>query len=109
MFLKTRILALISFFLLKSDWLAINRQNKSALHILVRSYEERLVPFMKKFNAMPIEQQNAIKKVFSANDGIHPTALHGAVLMLQFEAVKICVEVFGLSPAMQHQSLLLYT
>lgn len=57
---------------------------------------------MEKFNAMPAEQQSAIKKIFATNDGFHATALHEAIMQSEMDSVKICVEVFGLSPAMKH-------
>ncbi len=79
------------------------------MHVLVKSYEERLKPFMERFNAMPIEEQNAIKKIFATNDGLHDTALHEAIDMHELESVKVCVEVFGLSPAMKHTINILET
>ncbi len=58
------------------DLLAVNHEGKTAMHVLAKDYEFRLKPFMEKFNKMPVEKQNAIKKVFATNDGVHETALH---------------------------------
>jgi hypothetical protein len=75
---------------------------------LVKDYELRLKTFMEKFNSMSVDQQNAIKKIFATNDGFHATALHEAITNHQFESVKICVEVFGISPAMKHNMSIMH-
>jgi ankyrin repeat protein len=90
------------------DLFAVNNESKTALHILVKDYELRLKTFMEKFNSMSVDQQNAIKKIFATNDGFHATALHEAITNHQFESVKICVEVFGISPAMKHNMSIMH-
>jgi len=55
---------------------------------------------MKKFKQMTPEQQSAIKKAFSTHDGVNYNALQEAMKYTEFKTVKICVETFGISPAL---------